>query len=562
MASGKLSPRQKMINMMYLVLLALLAMNVSAEILDAFENIHRRLQNSSAEALDGSNAFMSSMMDEIAEEIENENKTSNAGLVDTLGLIKSQTAGLIGMLDKHMAHLRDSIIKVDEETGKLENKGETEKNMQYWLGSGKEQEANDGSGNGQGIILRTALNDYAKYIAGLYNSQVEDAKNRVEPELVPQSYEGQDGDIKAWERYTFEGPAIANVATLEAMKLDIYEQEKALLNLLNERLGVATFKADKVIALEAPVSTIVPAGLQYESRLFVAMTSSQMKPKYSANMGTTETDVSGSFATVKIPASAGVIPKGKNEGIQSYTATIQVPKATGGFEPLTVEGKFTVRRPEIVVTSAAIQILYENCGNDVNIDVPALGDQYNPRISSGQAEIIPSKSSKIKFRIVPRGRQAVISVSSVTNGQTMKIGDINYKVIRPPKPVIAMAVNGSIYNGSTMVSKTSRIAVRLEPDSDFKGALPEDAKYGITSIDVLAQLSLGPPTKVNSVRGSTDAVGSPVAVALGTQVRQSARPGTKIYIKINEVFRINFMGKKVPDTRFSEIERSLSLVVK
>ena len=39
MASGKISPRQKMINMMYLVLTALLAMNVSAEVINAFKNV-------------------------------------------------------------------------------------------------------------------------------------------------------------------------------------------------------------------------------------------------------------------------------------------------------------------------------------------------------------------------------------------------------------------------------------------------------------------------------------------------------------------------------------------
>jgi len=43
MASGKISPRQKMINMMYLVLTAMLAMNVSAEILNAFKTVNKSL---------------------------------------------------------------------------------------------------------------------------------------------------------------------------------------------------------------------------------------------------------------------------------------------------------------------------------------------------------------------------------------------------------------------------------------------------------------------------------------------------------------------------------------
>ena len=48
MAGGKLTPRQKMINMMYLVLTALLAMNVSAEILNAFKTVNGSITNSNA----------------------------------------------------------------------------------------------------------------------------------------------------------------------------------------------------------------------------------------------------------------------------------------------------------------------------------------------------------------------------------------------------------------------------------------------------------------------------------------------------------------------------------
>jgi len=551
-----------MINMMYLVLLALLALNVSAEILDAFENIRTKLEESASEARSSNVDFMDRMKAEIDEEIANEGKRDNEKLKDTLTQISAQTSELIGLIDRHIAYLTDSIIGIDPETGKLVNKGETERNIQYWMGRGKQQEDNDRHGAGEALELRQKINAYNQYIADMYNSQVKDPSARLTPVVLDKVEGGLDGQEKTWERYTFEGPAVANLATLEALKLDVYESEKGLLNLLNERLGVATFKADSVIALQAPVSTIVPAGLQFQTRLFVAMTSSQMKPKYSASSGSIDVDASGSFATLTIPASGSVIPNGRSEGKQSYTATIQVPKATGGFETLQVPGEFTVRKPEIVVTSAAVQILYQNCGNDVNIDVPALGDLYNPRVSASSAEVIQSSQSKKTFRIVPTGRSTTVSVSSVTNGQTIKIGDIQYKVIRPPKPTIRMLVNGKLYNGASMVPKASRVQVGLDPDDDFKSALPNDAKYGITSIDVLAQLSLGPPTKVNSVRGTNDAVNSPVTVSLGTQVRQSARPGTKVYVRVNEIFRVNFQNKRIPDSRFSETERMLSLVVR
>ena len=44
MAGGKLTPRQKMINMMYLVLTALLALNVTKEVINAFVTINESVQ--------------------------------------------------------------------------------------------------------------------------------------------------------------------------------------------------------------------------------------------------------------------------------------------------------------------------------------------------------------------------------------------------------------------------------------------------------------------------------------------------------------------------------------
>ena len=102
--------------------------------------------------------------------------------------------------------------------------------------------------------------------------------------------------------------------------------------------------------------------------------------------------------------------------------------------------------------------------------------------------------------------------------------------------------------------------VQVLADEEFKSALPNDARYGITSIDVLAQLSLGPPNRVNSVQGNSNAQAG-IAVTLGTEVRQ-APSGTKVYVRMNEIYRRNFQNKNIPDKRFSEVERTLSLVTK
>ena len=95
MASGKLSPRQKMINMMYLVLTALLALNVSKEVLDAFQIIRGKLNNTAVTANANANSVVVSMKETIDDEVNKEGVRKNIGLKDTLDLIQSRTSELV-----------------------------------------------------------------------------------------------------------------------------------------------------------------------------------------------------------------------------------------------------------------------------------------------------------------------------------------------------------------------------------------------------------------------------------------------------------------------------------
>ncbi len=102
--------------------------------------------------------------------------------------------------------------------------------------------------------------------------------------------------------------------------------------------------------------------------------------------------------------------------------------------------------------------------------------------------------------------------------------------------------------------------VRLKPDNDFASALPGDARYTIGTIDLLAQKSLGAPTKVGGTSGGgKDAVkGLPVETggALKSEV-----PGTKIYFKIDHIYRINFQKKSVEE-KFVDRELYIGAVIK
>ncbi|MCF8444709.1 MAG: hypothetical protein K9G29_06840, partial [Crocinitomicaceae bacterium] len=102
MAGGKETPRQKMIGMMYLVLTALLALNVSKSILDAFVAIEENTQKSAIVQLDRGNIFVSDLKSGIVQ-----NKTENPGkaakcqyYLDLIAKIDVEAANMIKFIDE------------------------------------------------------------------------------------------------------------------------------------------------------------------------------------------------------------------------------------------------------------------------------------------------------------------------------------------------------------------------------------------------------------------------------------------------------------------------------
>ena len=133
-------------------------------------------------------------------------------------------------------------------------------------------------------------------------------------------------------------------------------------------------------------------------------------------------------------------------------------------------------------------------------------------------------------------------------------------MIKPPKPSVAVGANGKQLQGTTPIRKGSKIQVRLVPDTDFKASLPNDARYQINQILVKANLSLGPPVTVNKINSAGRDATKPINVGLGSR-GNSAPKGTVFYIELDEIIRVNFQGKKIPDRRFLKSELMASFKV-
>lgn len=563
MAGGKLTPRQKMINMMYLVLTALLALNVSNDILKSFQILANSLKNSSTVFGDNNDKLAQDITGSVDKEVAEGNR-KNEYIKPLIAELDKNTDNIITYIEGIIKDLEKIGIK-SPETGKVTKTDETEENYQYWMS--KDDMMNGGRGNGKARELREKLNGFVHWANDWY------AKNNggrkpasgtgfpdicIDPKDDPGISKKDEMKDKPWEYFTFHrSPLIANIAILEKYKIDVNTIEAELLDLMKAKLQQVTFKIDSLIAVDAPISEIVPAGLPFTTRLFVAMSSKDIKPTFS---GSGQITTKGNSAEMKIMASGSVIPPKASEGVQNYSATITVPKADGSKAILKVNSKFRVRKPEIQITSAAIQIMYRECGNDINVDVPALGDLYDPVITATSAEVEINKTQKRKVRVIPSGAKTTLTVSSRTGGQIIKVGDVAYNVVPPPRPSWKFKVDGSLWDGIAPVSTKSKFEVCIVADKDFAASLPQDARYAMRQIKLMVGSGLGAPKVIDQINTSPTSKESCVSFSLAG-VMKGVAPGSRMYIQSEEIVRVNFRNKSIPET-FSLAERTKSATVK
>jgi gliding motility-associated protein GldM len=535
-----------MINMMYLVLTAMLALNVSAEILQAFESLRASLRET-AGAHGSQNQSLTSDILKTIEKQEGSGITKYSVFKPTLTEINTEATKVISYIDEVTASLEE-IGQKDPITGEVRKKDETTKNYSFWLGT--DDVGNGGHGNGKAVELRARLESFIQWANALYakNDPKHEANHfsllALDPASDPKVSDAASKS-KTWEYFTFHGkPVIADMALMEKFKMDVRDVQGGLLHQTKELVKGFTFTVDSLIAFEAPTSEYVAAGMKYQTRLAVGVASKSIKPEFVGSG--MSMDPGGSTATMTIAANGNVIPEGQSEGIQHYTAMIKVPNAEGEIIEIPVKGQFKVRKPEVVIRSKALQILYKDCGNTVDVDVPALGESYNPDFSkSTGGNIIKSATNKKEITIVPSARDFMLSIYSNTNGQSVKIDNLKYNVIKPATPRIALYAGGKEINGMAGIGKKQSVTVKLLPDAEFARTLPRDSRYKAKSVKLMFKDGLGPATVIQTLSGAD--IQNGVSFNLNQGALKNAYPGAQVFFEVEEVSRVNFQNRSIEE---------------
>jgi gliding motility-associated protein GldM len=179
-----------------------------------------------------------------------------------------------------------------------------------------------------------------------------------------------------------------------------------------------------------------------------------------------------------------------------------------------------------------VNALYLNCGNELIVNVPALGTSYNPSFSGKGADFVADKSRRGVVTVIPSGTQEVtLTVSSSGN----VIGSQSFKVRGIPKPDILMQVAGKTVDEKQGLPQPPRsLTLLAKPDESFAQFLPNDARYRVLEWEVM--LARG-RRQIKSIN-----VSGPDANI--TELAGLAKPGDRIVATVKRVARMNFRNNQ------------------
>ncbi len=513
MAGMKETPRQKMIGMMYLVLTALLALQVSDALLQKFVLLNNSLETANTSSVQKNIATIEGMKDMLE---RSANKGNDGQYITQAQEVHKLADAMVGELDNLKSQIITKTGGYDKETGALVGMKETEPVYELMIG-GKKQ--------GLAYNLKTQLDTYVGKI-----SKYGDKGMKIEPLALsgsedPAVSKDANNKNKDFAELNFaETPVPAALATLSQKQSEVRRHESTILAALAAKIGLKDIKFDKILAMVSAKSNTVVAGMDYEAEMFIAAYSSGISPRMSFNGSSVP--VKDGKGQIKFKAQGGQYD-GRGLSRKTYTATISF-NGPNGPETRNVDQEYFVLKPTYNVEAGSLPGLYLACANKLSVVSPGLGALWQPNITANGGDVIPGGGAG-KITVVPSAASVELSIN---NGGIL-LGVEKFRVRRIPKPEVKVFGNGGELDEKRGASATGlrSIEARVIAEESFKATNPDDAQYRAGEVSV------------SLVRGSKR-MGEVVLQGGGSigTLSQNAQAGDRYYIEVRSFQRRNFRG--------------------
>jgi gliding motility-associated protein GldM len=514
MAGAKETPRQKMIGMMYLVLTAMLALQVSSALLEKFQLLNNSMESSSNAA----NKINQRTVESIRDKVEKSgNRADEVAIVKQADEVRKMTSAMIAEIDG----IKNEVLTVAgggiDEMGKIKNPNEEDKVAQIMISPTK---------SGKAYPLKGKLNDFVSQLNKIGGTNF--MPLALDGKDDPLASRDKDQKAKDFAELNFaQTPVPAALAVLSQKQSEIRRLEGEVLDALASKVGAKDIKFDKILAMISAESKVVVAGTKFKGEMFIAAASSALVPRMSLNGAPLR--VQDGKGMIEFTAQGGAYDK---EGLaaKSLSGTISFPTPSGRDTSISMKYEYKVAKPSYQIETGTLPPLYLGCKNLLSIQSPALGPLWNPSITANGAEVI-SGGQKGKVIVVPNARAVTLNISNAGN----LLGSEPFRVTRVPRPRLEFYINGALVDDKRGVtaSMARSVSVKAIADESFSNFSPDDAQFRVGQITV-------------SLARGTRRVGNPVVVSGSSgsivALAQQASAGDRLVIEVSGVQRRNFKG--------------------
>lgn len=470
MAAGNLSPRQKMIGMMYLVLTAMLALNVSKEILDAFVTVNNGLETT-GQSFDKDIKQLYNKFDE-KKSIDPLRVMNNWKKAQEARKLSSDLAIYLDQMKKQLLRETEGFKNHEEDTIHLAYvEGKERYDISTNLLCGQSEEGTDGQAN----VLRKKLAAYKSAMLGLLPP--EEAKALHLSIDTPDPTDG--GEFHTWEMKTFyHTPLAADITILSKIQDDIKAAEADVVDALLRQTDADVIPFDTVAARVISSSNYVMMGEKYEADIFLAAFNKTLKPQILLGKFDPATGkMVGAYDSVGVNNGMGkYFVDANREGIFEYEGVINMTTPKGKLMQFPFKSEYIVARPALTVSADKMNVFYAGLENPVSVSVPGVANAQT-HVSCSNGILTSLGNGKYMVTKPKPGIPCKISVScDMPNGEKRNMGETEFRVKYLPTPIAKIGgVEGSKI-AANKLAVTPAITISYGDDFDFK-ANPRIVSY-------------------------------------------------------------------------------------
>ena len=461
-----MSPRQKMINLMYIVLTAMLALNVSGDVLNGFQQVEDGLSRSNETATERNYTLLAKL------KAFNETNPEKGGIwLKKAQEVNAKTDSLFRLIERYKLDIAQQADGSNGDPTNLKSKDDLEAAAAVMLAPV----------NSKGADLRKKIDSYREYTNSLIGDSIK--RNNINKVLSTASYKKENtiGGNTSWEERQFDNmPAIAAITILTKLQNDLRYAEGEVLTSLIANVDAGDIRVNQVEAFVIPESRIVMSGSSYKANIVLAAVDTTQRPIVYIGDKQLDND-------------RGIYEFGTGRaGSYDYSGYIEVPHGDGSIEKLPFSSSYTVIEPMASVSATMVNVLYAGINNPISIAVPGVPNTaINATMTNGT---ITRSGNGWIARPAKVGTNSVITVTANMNGRSQTVAKTDFRVRKLPDPTPFIAYKDSKgtperYKGGKPFSKTL-----LMQSDGIEAAIDDDmlnVAYRVVSFETVFFDSMG-----------------------------------------------------------------------